>query len=348
MQRVLGYMVAALGASAFSAGLFHMMTHACFKALLFLAAGSVIIGMHHEQDMRQMGGLRRYMPITYVCFLIGALSLCAIPPFSGFYSKDAIIEAVHASTIPGSTYAYVCVLSGSFVTALYTFRALFLTFHGEERMDPHTRAHLQESPWVVWLPLVLLAIPSVIQGALMVKPMLYSDKGWLGSSLLVLPQYDVMKILALEFKGWFEAILEAFSSLPFLFALSGIVVAWLSCVAYPKTRESVVKRFPWIYALLVRKYGFDDFNEQVLTRGTRALSTQLYRKVDSAVIDDFCINGSGKLVVRFAAIVRKLQTGYLYHYAFAMLFGVLALMMWQWFFAADQALLMTILSAGDL
>jgi len=211
----LGYMIAALGTSAFAAGMFHLFTHAAFKALLFLAAGSVIIGMHHEQDMRKMGGLRKYMPITYISFLIGGLALSAIPPFAGFYSKESIIDAAYISTIPGAHYAYYCLLIGAFVTALYTFRAFFMTFHGKPRMGAELQSQLKESPWVVTLPLILLAIPSAILGADLAGPLLYNKVTFWGNSLFVLPKYNVLQEMSTHFHGVWNAALHSVLTLPF-------------------------------------------------------------------------------------------------------------------------------------
>ena len=238
----LGYMIAALGASAYAAGLFHLFTHACFKALLFLGAGSVIMGLHHEQDMRQMGGLKKYMPMTYVTFLIGTLSLVALPPFSGFYSKDAIIEAIHASQMPGAHYAYYCVLFGAFVTSIYSFRVLFLTFHGEERMSESVRSHLKESPWVVWLPLLVLAVPSILQGAMMAEGTLYPKTHHiLGHALYILPQHDVLAALAPEFQSWWHALFHSVTTLPFWFSIAGAVTAWYFCLSAPDARISLIR-----------------------------------------------------------------------------------------------------------
>ncbi len=325
----LGYMMAALGASAYAAGLFHLVTHACFKALLFLAAGSVIIGMHHQQDMRKMGGLWKYMPITYITFLIGALSLSAIPPFSGFYSKDAIIESVHASTIPGASYAYVCVLLGSFVTALYIFRAFFFTFHGKERMDEHTKHELRESPWVVWLPLAILAVPSIILGAFMIGPMLFQTPGLLGSSIYVSSQYNVLAELAKNFHGPIKMMEHAVVTAPFWLALSGVFVAWLCYVPMTSLPGILSKRFSLLYNILVNKYGFDDFNQLIVVRGTVRIADFLHYVADAKFIDDFFVNGSGRMVGWMSRVTRHLQSGYLYHYAFAMIIGLLALLAWM-------------------
>lgn len=325
----LGYMVAALGASAFTAGMFHLATHACFKALLFLGAGSVIIAMHHDQDMRNMGNLRKYMPITYITFLIGALSLSAIPPFSGFYSKDAIIEAVREATIPGAGYAYICVCFGAFVTALYTFRAFFLTFHTKERMNDEARSHLKESPAVVWVPLAILAVPSIIAGAIFAGPMLYSHTGsLLGNSVYVASQYDVMGELAHHWHGPWQAAIHSVTTLPFWLALAGIFVAWLTCVKLPHSREKLTQRFPRTYSVLIAKYGFDDFNQIVLVRGCRKLAYCIFRFADAKFIDDWLVNGSGRLVNNVSRVARHTQTGYLYHYAFAMILGLVVFLIW--------------------
>ncbi len=324
----LGYMVAALGVSAYAAGIFHLLTHAFFKALLFLAAGSVIIALHHEQDMRKMGNLWKYMPITYVCFLIGALALAAIPPFAGFYSKDAIISAIHLSTIVGAKYAYYCVLIGVFVTAFYIFRAFFLVFHTKERMDAHTREHLHESPWVVWLPLVALAIPSVISGFMLVEKMLYSQQSLLGNSIFVLPQNDVLTKLAANYHGTLGLINEAVASLPFWLGIAGIVVAWFCYVLAPQVPAFFAQRFNWIYKLFVSKYGFDDFNHIVLVQGSQKMAEEFYEVGDIKILDHRLVHGSGRGIYLLSKVLRKLQSGYLYHYAFVMIIGLLVLLAW--------------------
>lgn len=324
----LGYMMVAIGASAYAAGIFHLLTHACFKALLFLAAGSVILAMHHEQDMRKMGNLRKYMPITYITFLIGALALAALPPFAGFYSKDAIIEAVNLSTLSGARYAYYCVLFGAFVTAFYIFRALFMVFHTEERMDAQTREHIHESPWVVWVPLVLLAIPSVVIGGILVGPMLYQSQTLLGNSLFVLSQDNVLVKMAAEYHGPFMAISHVIYSLPFWFALAGIVLAWISYVKFPRIPKIAAERFAFLYKLLLSKYGFDDFNQIVFANGSRAAAKVFYEIFDMKLLDDDMVNGSGRLIAWCSRVGRKLQSGYLYHYAFAMIIGLLIFLGW--------------------
>jgi NADH-quinone oxidoreductase subunit L len=322
----LGYMVTALGASAYAAGVFHLMTHAFFKALLFLAAGSVIIGMHHEQDMRKMGNLKKYMPITYVTCLIGSLALIGTPLFSGFYSKDMIIEAVHASHLPGSGYAYFAVLSSVFVTALYSFRLLFLVFHTEERMDEHTREHLHESPAVVWVPLVLLAIPSVVVGAIFVGPMLFGD--FFGQSIVVQEHHNVLAELAGEYHGPWAMAVHALTSLPFYLALAGVLVAYLFYVKMPAIPNKIAATLGPIYKLLVNKYYFDEINQTVFADGAVKTGTGLWRVGDAGLIDGVAVNGSARLVGRIAAALRTVQSGYLYHYAFAMLIGLLGFMGW--------------------
>jgi len=323
----LGYMTVALGASAYAAGIFHLMTHAFFKALLFLAAGSVIIGLHHEQDMRRMGGLRKHMPITYWTALIGTLALVGFPGFSGFFSKDALIEAVHASTTFGAGFAYWCVLLGVFVTALYSFRLLFLVFHGEERIDADAKAHLHESPAVVWVPLVALAIPSVLIGWYTIEPLLFG--GFFTDSLVVLAEHDVLHEVGEEFEGPAAFVLHAFSASPAIYlALAGAVVAWVLYLLRPELPGRIAQRFAPVHRLLVNKYYFDWFNENVLAGATRGLGRLLWGVGDRAVIDGALVNGSARGVAVLAAIVRRVQSGYLYHYAFAMVIGLAALIGW--------------------
>ncbi|CDZ75929.1 NADH-quinone oxidoreductase subunit L [Legionella massiliensis] len=324
----LGYMMVAMGSSAFSAGIFHLLTHACFKALLFLGAGSVIIGMHHEQDMRKMGGLWSKMPITYVTFVIGSLALCAIPPFAGFYSKDTIIEAAKLSEIPGSAYAYYCVAIGAMVTAIYTFRSLFMTFHGKPRMDEHTLSHLHESPWVVWLPLVILAIPSVIIGYILYMPMLYNTPGFFGSSLFVLAEHNVLAEMAREVHSPIEAALHAPLSPVFWLTLAGVAIAWVCYIAVPAIPEKLAQRFSWIYKLLLNKYGFDAFNEHVFVRGAKALGRLCYQAGDQRLIDGAVVNGTGRTLRWFAQKGRTIQSGYLYHYATFMILGLFVFLCW--------------------
>ncbi|HAT1779310.1 TPA: NADH-quinone oxidoreductase subunit L [Legionella pneumophila] len=324
----LGYMMVAMGASAYSAGMFHLLTHACFKALLFLGAGSVIIGMHHEQDMRKMGGLWNKMPITYVTYVIGSLALCAFPPFAGFYSKDTIIEAAQLSQIPGSSYAYFCVTAGAMVTALYTFRSLFMTFHGKPRMDEHTLSHLHESPWVVWLPLVLLAIPSIILGYVLYMPILFDTPSLLDSSIFVLPEHNVLAELAHEVSSPFASAVHAIYSLPFWITVLGAVIAWICYIAVPSIPGYLARYFSIIYSILLNKYGFDRFNELFFVKGARGLGIAFYKIGDQKLIDGAVVNGSGRLVRWFSGKGRKIQSGYIYHYATVMVFGLLAFLCW--------------------
>lgn len=324
----LGYMAVGLGASAYDAAIFHLVTHAFFKALLFLAAGSVIIALHHEQDMRKMGGLVRFLPVTYLTFLVGSLALSAIPPFSGYYSKDAIIDAVHLSQIPGAVYAYYCVLAGAFVTPLYTFRALFMTFHTTNKTDASLAGHIKESPWVVLFPLVALAIPSLVIGKILVGPMLFAQPSLLGNSIFVLPEHNVIAEMAHHYRGSVIMALDAGTKLTFWLSLAGIFAAWLFSVAFPSWSTFFKKRFSWIYSILVRKYGFDELNDVVFVRGTKELGNVFYEVSDVKMIDGAVVNGSGRGIQRLAQIGRKLQTGYLYHYALAMVLGVLVFLVW--------------------
>jgi NADH-quinone oxidoreductase subunit L len=319
-------MTVALGASAYGAGIFHLMTHAFFKALLFLAAGSVIIAMHHEQDMRRMGGLKKYMPITYWTFLVGALALIGFPGSSGFYSKDLLIDAVRESHRAGSGYAYICVLTGIFVTALYTFRMLFMTFHGEERMDHHVREHLHESPWVVTVPLVLLAIPSALIGWITVEPVLFG--GYFGGAIQVLPANDVLRHIGEEFHGAGAFLGSAFLSLPLYFAAAGVLAAYLFFHEHPAWADAAERRFKWLHALLVNKYGFDWFNEHVIAPLARGVGAGLWRGGDETVIDGGLVNGSARIVGWLGSVMRYAQSGYLYHYAFAMILGLASLLLW--------------------
>ena len=324
----LGYMAVALGISAYDAAIFHLITHAFFKALLFLAAGSVIIAMHHEQDMRKMGGLASLLPITYVTFVIGSLALCAIPPFAGFYSKDTIIEAAQQSHIYGSTYAYLCVLFGAFVTPLYTFRALFMTFHTKPRMDAETRSHVKEASWVVWLPLVLLAVPSLIAGGLLIRKMLYAHPTLLANTVFVLPEHQVMTHLAGEFHGAVNMALHAVTTLAFWITIAGIFTAWFFTAYRPSASTWFKGHFSWLYAVLINKFGFDKFNDVVFVEGTKDTGHLFYEVSDVKLIDGFFVNGSGSLVRWFATTVRNVQTGYLYHYALAMVVGVVVFLLY--------------------
>ena len=302
------------------------MTHAFFKALLFLAAGSVIMAMHHEQDMRKMGGLRKYMPITYWTCLVGSLALIGFPGSSGFFSKDALIDAVHESHRFGAGYAYVCVLVGVFVTALYTFRMFFMTFHGTGRMDHHTAEHLHESPWVIWLPLVILAIPSALIGWFTVQPMLFGD--FFGGVISVLPANDVLSAVGEEFRSPGDFVLHALVGAPVWLAAGGVLTAWLVFLRHTEIAAAAEKSLWWLNRILVNKYGFDWFNEHVLAAGARALGGGLWKGGDQAVIDGALVNGSARLVGWFSSVFRYAQSGYLYHYAFAMILGLASLLMW--------------------
>lgn len=320
----LGYMTVALGVSAYSAAIFHLGTHAFFKALLFLAAGSVIIGMHHEQDMRKMGGLRKYMPITWLTSLIGSLALIGFPGLAGFFSKDAIIEAVHHSDRYGAHIAYYAVLGGVFITALYSFRLVFLVFHGKERMDEHTRSHLKESPSVVTLPLILLAIPSVIAGAIFIEPMLFGD--YFGSAITVFPEHNSLQVMGEHFHGWLEMVKHGVTTTPFILAMLGVFTAWIGYIAFPQAPENLASMLKPIHWVLTKKYGFDQFNQMFFAGGARALGNLLSNIGDRLMIDGLLVNGSAKFVGFFSGVIRHIQSGYLYHYAFAMILGLLALL----------------------
>jgi NADH-quinone oxidoreductase subunit L len=382
----LGYMTVALGASAYSVGVFHLMTHAFFKALLFLAAGSVIIGMHHDQDIRNMGGLRRYMPVTWLTSLIGSLALIGTPLFAGFYSKDSIIEVVHASHLPGAGFAYLAVAAGVFVTAFYSFRMYFLVFHGPERFrdkpfpppehapaeapehGPDEAAHAHavagqdahathathathaapdaaaahahgghddahagpphESPWVVTLPLVLLAIPSVVIGYLTIGPVLFGDV-FKGAIAVNAERHPAMEELARDFHGPLAMAGHAFSGPVFWLALAGVVLAWFCYLQRPALPDAIARRFSAIYTLLDNKYYFDWFNEHVLARAARLVGTGLWKGGDVGVIDNVVIDGSARTVGVVAVLTRRIQSGYLYWYALVMIVGVLGLMTWQ-------------------
>jgi len=322
----LGYMVVALGVSAYAAGMFHLMTHAFFKALLFLAAGSVIEAMHHEQDMRQMGGLRKYLPITYWTCLVGCLALIGFPGSSGFFSKDALIEAVHGSHRLGSGYAYFCVLTGVFITALYTFRMFFMTFHGEGRMTGETRQHLHESPWTITLPLVVLAVPAALIGWFTIKPVLFGD--FFTGAIHVLPAHDVLGPLGQDYGGQLGFIASAFLSPPLWLAGLGVFFAYLFFLSQPQLADATAHTFKALYRILVQKFGFDWFNEHVIAAGARRLGGGLWRYGDQDVIDGAVVNGSARVVAWIASVVRYAQSGYLYHYAFAMMLGLASLLGW--------------------
>ncbi len=320
----LGYMTVALGASAYAAGVFHLMTHAFFKALLFLAAGSVIIAMHHQQDIRKMGGLKKYMPITYWTALIGSLALIGFPGTSGFFSKDAIIEAVHASTIPGAGFAYAAVLIGVFVTALYTFRMFFLVFHGKERMDEHTRENLKESPWVVTVPLVLLAIPSLMIGYVTIDAMLFGD--YFGDSIVVHESRDVLAQVGAGFTTAGAFMVHGLITPAFWFAMAGLGTAWFVYMKRPELADFAKQQCLPLFKLLDRNYGCDEFNDKFFAAGSRKLGNVLSKTGDAKLIDGYMVNGSAKAVSWLASVARYTQTGYLYHYAFAMILGLVVLL----------------------
>jgi NADH-quinone oxidoreductase subunit L len=359
----LGYMTVALGASAYSVAVFHLMTHAFFKALLFLAAGSVIIGMHHNQDIRDMGGLRKYMPITWITSLIGSLALVGTPFFSGFYSKESIIEAVRYADIPGSGIAYAAVLSGVFITAFYSFRMYFLVFHGKERFrdaashaghaheehethsaesqadaqdahepaahahgDGHGHAHEpHESPSVVTIPLIFLAVPSVLVGLVTIGPMLFGD--FFEGAIFVDPEHPAMAELAAHWHGWWAMGVHGFVTLPFWLMVAGVVAAWYFYLVNPAVPAAIRSRLRPIYDLLDNKYYLDAFNEKFFAGGARLLGTGFWKGGDQATIDGL-INGSARFVGWLARVFRNLQTGFLNHYAIAMIVGLAVCLVW--------------------
>src|SRR6185437_15712365 len=348
----LGYMTVALGVSMYSGAVFHLMTHAFFKALLFLGAGSVIIAMHHEQDMRYMGGLRKYMPITWITMWVGSLALVAVPFTSGFYSKDAIIEAVGLSHRWGAHYAYFCVMAGALVTGLYTFRQMYLTFHGKERFtvvehhghghddhghhEPGVLAHApKESPWVVTLPLVLLAIPSLLVGLFTVGPVLFGN--WFGGAIRVEEANNVLAELGQEFHGSLAMALHGFTQLPFLLVL----VAFVSCTYIylfnPALAGRIKSALKPLWIVLDRKYWVDNVYFALFARGGVSLGRLFWKAGDTVVIDDIMVNGSVSMIHRIAAMMRRLQSGYLYHYAFAMILGLILLLGGYWLFGSGLA-----------
>ncbi len=340
----LGYMTVALGASAYSVAIFHLMTHAFFKALLFLGAGSVIIGMHHDQDMRNMGALRKYMPITWITSLIGSLALIGTPLFSGFYSKDSIIEATRYANVPGAGFAYFAVLAGVFVTAFYSFRMYFLVFHGKERWGQAHHGHddhahddhhhglaagykPHESPAVVTVPLVLLAIPSVLIGLLAIGPMLFGDY-FKGVITVAADRHPAMTEIAQHFHGWFAMALHGLSTLPFWLALAGVVSAWYCYMINPALPAAIARSASGIHRLLENKYYLDRFNEIVFAGGARLLGRGLWKAGDQVLIDGIAVNGSARLLGWIASLVRWVQSGFIYHYAIAMILGVAVLLWW--------------------
>ena len=341
----LGYMTVALGASAYSVAVFHLMTHAFFKALLFLGAGSVIMGLHHNQDIRWMGGVRKYMPITWITSLLGSMALIGTPLFSGFYSKDSIIEAVHLSTLPAAGFANFAVLAGVFVTAFYSFRMYFLVFHGPERYDQNPDAHHghddhhghndhgdghghdkpHESPWVVTVPLVLLAIPSVVIGFMTIQPMLYGDF-FKDVIFIDAVKHPAMKQLGEMFHGPVAMAVHALSTAPFWLALAGVVTAWYMYLINPKVPAFIGNALRPLVVVLENKYYMDWVNENILAKGARALGRGLWKVGDLTIIDGFFVNGSWKVVGWVSGMVRWFQSGFLYHYALVMILGVFALM----------------------
>jgi NADH-quinone oxidoreductase subunit L len=351
----LGYMTMALGASAYSVAIFHLMTHAFFKAVLFLGAGSVIIALHHEQDMRKMGGLRKYMPITYLTVLIGAFANAGIPPFAGFFSKDSIIEALQIAHTPGHMFAYVLAMAGVFVGGLYSFRLVFFAFHGEPRFDTHD-AHAshevahgkdkavgveepgheemhgppRESPWVVTVPLVLLAIPSLFIGALTIAPMLYG--GWFDGAIA---KTATMEEMASEFHGWLGMTVHALITLPFWLSIAGVATAWFFFIHRPELAGVARKKFGVLVTILDRKYGFDDFNDWFFAGGARKVGTGLWGWGDKTIIDGIMVNGTAHLIGAFAGLARKMQTGYIYTYAFTMILGVFAFLTFFLFYVGN-------------
>jgi NADH-quinone oxidoreductase subunit L len=330
----LGYMTVALGASAYAAGIFHLMTHAFFKALLFLGAGSVIIAMHHDQDIRNMGGLRKYMPITWITSLIGSLALIGTPFFSGFYSKDTIIEAVHHSHLPGAGLVYWMVLAGVFITALYSFRMYFLVFHGKPRMDDHTREHLHETPWVVTFPLIMLAIPSVLAGYL-IDPVVFGE--YFNGVIHVAASHDVLAVIGEHYHGPVSFVLHAFGGPAIWLAIAGVVTAWYIYMKNPAIADNVRRRFNAIYQLLLNKYYADDFNEAVFAGGARGVGRLLWKIGDVVIIDGLLVNGSARVVGWTSGVVRRIQTGHLYTYAFSMIIGLLLMLFWFVFMSPGAA-----------
>ncbi|HUI99589.1 MAG TPA: NADH-quinone oxidoreductase subunit L [Usitatibacter sp.] len=355
----LGYMTVALGASAYPIAIFHLMTHAFFKAVLFLGAGSVIIALHHEQDMRRMGGLAKYMPITYATVLVGTLANAGIPPFAGFFSKDSIVEALAASHLWGHGFAYVLALAGVFVSALYSFRLLFYAFHGEERFEAHAHGEAdestyrgevveghgaekkvhgaeephheamhgkpRESPWVVTVPLVLLAIPSIFIGAMTIRPMLYG--GWFEGAIAATP---TMEEMAKEFGGWWPMVLHSFASVPLWLALAGLAITYYLYIVKPGSAAVVKEKAGFLAKVLENKYYLDDFNDWFFAGGMRKLGSELWLWGDRTLIDGIMVNGTARLIGWFASVARRMQTGYIYHYAFTMIFGVFALLSFFW------------------
>jgi len=322
----LGYMTVALGVSAYSVAIFHLMTHAFFKALLFLAAGSVIVALHHEQDIRKMGGLRKKMPLTYITSLLGTLALIGFPGFAGFYSKDMIIEAVHYSELPLAGWVYFAVILGVFITAFYSLRLLFLVFHGESRMDSHTEELAHETPPSITIPLVLLAIPSVLIGYFTIDPMLFG--GWLENSIFIDPSHQAVAKLKGHFDSAFALFTHSVVTLPFWMMILGGLTAWIFCIYRPDWASIVQSKFKRINYVLNSLYGFDRFNNTFFVRGSLRLGNLLWKISDMAIIDQFLVNGSAKLARYIGAFIRPVQTGYVYHYAFFMIVSLMLVLGW--------------------
>jgi NADH-quinone oxidoreductase subunit L len=359
----LGYMTVALGASAYTGAIFHLMTHAFFKALLFLGAGSVIMAMHHDQDIRNMGGLRKYLPITWITSLIGSLALIGTPFFSGFFSKDSIIEAVQLSHIPGSNFAYFAVVAGVFVTALYSFRMYFLVFHGEERFgkahDDHEHAAAHPAPavahddhghdahghddtaheehhglapgqkphensWVITLPLILLSIPSALIGILTIRPLLHTE--FFGGAIYISDDHPAMHEMYEHYEGPLAMVAHAFTTLPLWLAIAGVATAWFCYLKRPEIPALIKAKVEPLYVLLDNKYYFDRFNDWFFAGGARGTSRFLWKFGDVTLIDGIMVNGTAKLVGLFSGVLRKAQSGYIYHYAFWMIGGVFVLL----------------------
>ena len=322
----LGYMTVALGVSAYSVAIFHLMTHAFFKALLFLAAGSVIVALHHEQDIRKMGGLRKKMPITYVTSLLGTLALIGFPGFAGFYSKDMIIEAAHYSDLPFAGWVYFAVVLGVFITAFYSLRLLFLVFHGESRMDSHTEEHLHETAPSITVPLVLLAIPSVLIGYFTIEPILFG--GWLENSITIDSSHHALDKLESHFHSAFALITHSVVTLPFWMMIGGGLTAWVFCLYRTDWADTIQSKFKRINYVLNSLYGFDRLNDIIFVKGSVKLGNLLWRISDMTLIDKLLVNGSAKCARYLGAFIRPVQTGYVYHYAFFMIVSLMLVLGW--------------------
>jgi NADH-quinone oxidoreductase subunit L len=323
----LGYMTVALGVSAYSVAIFHLMTHAFFKALLFLAAGSVIVALHHEQDIRNMGALRKKMPITYITALIGTLALIGFPGFAGFYSKDMIIEAVHFSNLPFADWVYYAVVFGVFITAFYSLRMFFIVFHGESRLDQHTEEHVHETALSITVPLIVLAIPSVIIGYLTIEPMLFT--GWLENSIYIdASAHGSVVALKEHFHSAFGLMLHAIATVPFWMMVGGSLAAWVFTLYRTDWAKKIQERFHRTNYVLKSLYGFDRLNDIVFVNGSRKLGEFLWRISDMTIIDQFVVNGSARLMRFMGSVIRPVQTGYLYHYAFFMIIGLMLVLTW--------------------